>query len=867
MRPELKTIEFIEKYLLNTLDDSEKQLFEERMATDPDFKNEVALQEQLTHSLERISLQETIQSAQKTYTFWKFFKLIGVILIPIVLVFTTWYFINLENKTTTETEIIPTKVEQEVYKDTKQKIAPKDNEVAIIPDTVPKQKAVKVTKMKTAIYAENTVVDPLKTIATQLFTIATKKDTIIETQNGIVFLIPKNTFVDSTQNVVNGNIQVEIKEAVDSHTIMTSGLSTLFDDKPLETGGMFFIEAKKDGEKLQIHPDKEVTADIPTQDYKEGMQLFDGEKAEDGTINWTNPKSLDNKKFTDSLYYSFSTMNTAKTEQFSDKIISLNYALDIEIVRDTIVTDAIIVPMDSVKTDRIDTSAKKPILGLDPLKVKAIWNERYQNTFIATKAFEERLQVIHQNCADANSIFDVYVKNLDRNLYEVDKMVVTTLKNTSLRTEFETFQKQRLTNVPNKNTDVSKLNNYYIQQQKVYRLALVETQRKMDSLMSVDEKYKAFSKQQLQQYYLNELAITTEKVAQDIDVKLPRIFNRTQRSTSSATQSNTVSLVHIIKKERRKRRYRAPIRRTGWKNIDRIINEDVVSSVKSRTTTTVKTREKSVTISYSEYEVSIENTERFDKLFVYLVPTKFNSFVKLTAKNNRFAYKLNDLLSYRVYGIGYVDEVPYYFEKTIRNTSDKIQLAEITEIILKEKLANITTKNSSLETEILYQTTKKANEKILKKYREIVKLKKEIENVVFPCIQYKTLKSFVNDVFEDQAIPFGAVEESPLFPNYNQNTTEAEKKTDFGNAVKDFIRENFNMNIIDASKYPENEFRISFSMRIDTSGIMNLTFSSKNDAIRRELNRIADLFPKVTPGKQNGIPVDVTYAFSIVFTL
>ena len=116
MRLELQTIAYIEQYLLHTLTNAEINLFEERMATDPDFKNEVELQELLIKGLEHISLQQTIQNAQKTYTFWKLLKLIGMILIPVLLILTTWYFISLAAKATTETESIPTKVEQEIYK-------------------------------------------------------------------------------------------------------------------------------------------------------------------------------------------------------------------------------------------------------------------------------------------------------------------------------------------------------------------------------------------------------------------------------------------------------------------------------------------------------------------------------------------------------------------------------------------------------------------------------------------------------------------------------------------------------------------------------------------------------------------------------
>lgn len=908
MRTELETIALIEKYLLHVLSEAETQAFKFRMATDPNFKNDVELQEQLMQSLEHISLQKNIQNAAKTYRFQKLLKTIGLIVIPIIIALLVWYFINASAEKSIEAEIIPTKVEQQVQqKQTAKK------EIISVPDTIPKKKNFIVTPNETTVYAENIVIDPLEKIPSEVFSILTEKDTIVETQNGIVLLIPENAFVDANQNVVNGNIQLEVKEAIDSHTIMTAGLSTLFNDKPLETGGMFFIEAKKDGQKLTINPEKEITADIPTQNYKKGMQLFDGEVLKDGTVNWANPKPLNtalipqdifslnfyppnyldtlsryrydiaNKKFTDSLYYSFGKVkDTVRTVNNAlGNIIKERKRRRSRIPRDTIQRDVAVV--DSVRSN----TRKKYLIGLDPLKVKTIWNERYQNTFIATKAFEERLKIIHQNCKEANTIFNMYVQNLDRDLYEVDEMIISTLKNTSLRKQFDIFATQRLTNVANIDSDVAKLNDYYIKQQKVYRLALEKSQRKMDSLLSVDKKYRAFSKQQLQNYYQNELAITTDKVAKGLGARLPRSFNQTRSNQTQTSQTNTVSsevtsVARTIQKEKRKRRYRVPIRTTGWKNIDRIINEDVVASVKSRTTTTVKTREKNVTISYSDYEVSIENTERFDKLFVYLVPTKFNSFVRLKAENDRFRYKLNDLLKYRVHCIGYLNDVPFYIDKTIRNASDKLKLQKITAETLRKRLANMNNQNSSLETEILYQASRKTNQIRLKKYREIVKLKQEIKNVIFPCQPTKTINDALTSeidqiVFAEsvevmpaeepiEMVPFSLIENPPIYPGCENLETKAARKKCMSEKIQKHVNRYTNIDILIKHQTSSGTHRIPTLFMIDTSGVVNnIKVRANHPEIEAEIKRMLKLIPKMIPASQKGSIVNVRYTLPIIF--
>lgn len=485
---------------------------------------------------------------------------------------------------------------------------------------------------------------------------------------------------------------------------------------------------------------------------------FDGEISADGNINWVNPKPLEkalipqdiyslnfyppnyletlskkgydtkDKKFTDSLYYSFSnTLTSKKISRLFEENGNLNIGID------------------SVKIDAL-ASKKSEVNGLNPLKIKTIWNERYQHTFIATKAFEERLKVMHGNCNDANYILDVYLKNLDRDLYVSDSIIAYSTNGDTINMPFFKFSKQRLTNVANIDGEASKLNQYYVSQQKVYRLTLEKTQQKVNSLIHADKKYQAFSKKQLQNYYLNELAITTQKVAKDMQVKLPRVLINTKRNITSSRRNETISIAKIIKREQRKQTYRASVRTTGWKNIDRIINEQVIASVKSRTTTTIQNNAKSATISYSNYEVSIENTEIFDDLLVYVVPDEFTSFIRLKAENNRFNYKLNDLLKYRVYCIAYLDEVPFYFSQSIKSNLDKIELIETTKENLSIQLSKLNNQNNALETEISYQVLKRKNRATLKTYREIVKLKRALESIVFPCAKTETVKGILEEI-------------------------------------------------------------------------------------------------------------------------
>ena len=64
--------------------------------------------------------------------------------------------------------------------------------------------------------------------------------------------------------------------------------------------------------------------------------------------------------------------------------------------------------------------------GINPAKIKAIWSETFQNSFIATREFEQRLALIHE--IRKPEILDLYINNLDKNLYELDSLAAKMVK-------------------------------------------------------------------------------------------------------------------------------------------------------------------------------------------------------------------------------------------------------------------------------------------------------------------------------------------------------------------------------------------------------------------------------------------------------
>lgn len=174
-----------------------------------------------------------------------------------------------------------------------------------------------------------------KRLESQLFRINPDRDTIIETQQGIVIAVPATSFEHSSGEGITGTFDLEIKEALTAAEIMKAGLSTLSNGRLLETGGMFYINARQGNENLKVNRSKPLNVNVPVNNDKNDMMLFKGERLADGSINWVEPKpmkrrlttvditklnfypehfldslkamgfNIKNKTLTDSIYYSF----------------------------------------------------------------------------------------------------------------------------------------------------------------------------------------------------------------------------------------------------------------------------------------------------------------------------------------------------------------------------------------------------------------------------------------------------------------------------------------------------------------------------------------------------------------------------------
>lgn len=111
---------------------------------------------------------------------------------------------------------------------------------------------------------------------------------------GTVLIVPPNSFVFEDGTAPAGPVQVTLREALQPSDWILNGLTTTSGDQILQSGGMFYVEARANGKPLELASGARLTVALPTAGRRMDpeMQLFYGEHTPNGqTINWTNTQT------------------------------------------------------------------------------------------------------------------------------------------------------------------------------------------------------------------------------------------------------------------------------------------------------------------------------------------------------------------------------------------------------------------------------------------------------------------------------------------------------------------------------------------------------------------------------------------------
>jgi len=591
MRNALEHMELVDRYLDGTMELNERNAFQDRLNNEAELRELLQDQQRLRSAARRSPARMAAKNAYARHRFGKLATGVGASM-AVIITITSAVFLWKDN-------VKPLTPQAEEHMAELHAVLSDTAGIGIAPFVI--------------------LVDPTK-------------DTTVLTPSGIVLDVPKGTFRSNDGQLISTPVRITMIEALDAVSIMKAGLSTMSGDTLLETGGMFYFDAQASGKPVVIDRQLPITAMVPADATRDGMQLYQGVKLDDGRIDWRNPRpmkrtlvpadmntldlfppgyvarvaelgyDITDKDFLDSLYLSFSGEGEA--------IRSANARL----------TEA-----DTNSMDPLNMNAR----GIDPASVMAIWNPRFNNTNLATSAFEERMRAIHGTCD--NSVLDLYVDNLDKDLSTIDALVASKgypefkalARRRDGRIDLPAHAADRLAKQYRKWSQAGSeaarrtRSRYWKEQNEKEREA---TQRKVrQANTSIEREIELFR----QEYDLN-----LNKACEELGITMPA--KHRDRPATAWVVEITIS---------------------AWCNIDQVAQE----ATRTRQSTMIEDPKSGAlkeVIGYRDLQVKVKDRATYSELMVYLLPKGLNSFQRMWPSGDRFEERLNKLLTYDVFAIG-----------------------------------------------------------------------------------------------------------------------------------------------------------------------------------------------------------------------
>ena len=122
----------------------------------------------------------------------------------------------------------------------------------------------------------------------------------------------------------------------------------------------------------------------------------------------------------------------------------------------------------------------------------------------------------------------------------------------------------------------------------------------------------------------------------------------------------------------------------------------------------------------------------------------------------------------------------------------------------------------------------------------------------------------VIDEPEEINIPFTAIENAPIFPGCERKKDNARKKC-MSDKITKHVQRKFNGDIAGELGLSGVQ-KIYVMFKIGKNGeIVEVQSRAPHPRLQKEAERVINMLPKMKPGKQRGVPVNVQYSLPIIF--
>lgn len=116
-------------------------------------------------------------------------------------------------------------------------------------------------------------------------------------------------------------------------------------------------------------------------------------------------------------------------------------------------------------------------------------------------------------------------------------------------------------------------------------------------------------------------------------------------------------------------------------------------------------------------------------------------------------------------------------------------------------------------------------------------------------------------------IPFDIVEKAPVYSGCTGNDNNTLKEC-FSNSISKFVIKNFKLKDKFNENYGHETIRMFARFIVNKDGkIIDVKVRALNESFEKEVIRVIEKLPQMTPGKQKGKSVAVLYNFPIIFDL
>lgn len=730
--------EIIEKYLLGDLNESELIEFEDLMKSDAELKAEVELQREMMNAALKLGLKAEFGSAIKRFKYKQ--KLIKGAWVGLALmcVMGTGYFMY--NKFGSE-DSVKTSVKPEALPDSSYQTFEIGDK-----DTIFETKGGVVVAIEAGTFKSNRW--PVKIKYSEALTPFEIMEAGYSTVSGKSLLETGGMF--SIEAISDGkSIAFNKPVSLNVPTDKVSKDMLLFEGKMSEKGIIDWVNPKPLSNQLQ-------TVDLSSLDFYPDPYL---PKLKSLKIEHTN------RAFTDSLYYSFSryrhvypdienksyensiseVMTFSKDKNYDYKFkkdgsvvvydryqnLSYNFKSLDEAYKYSLknnkplmnpgtlemrVSDPLILDSSNSLADTASIEYE-----LDPSRIRAIKDKRFQNTLIATKSFEERIKFIHTTCNPA--LLDAYVDHLDWKLYQIDSLCETMTQG-KVKQQFRQFRLRREAGVPISDRLSRRLKKYFDVKWTAYAEASKKVWNK--TILELSEAHGNVNQIQMK---MNR----DDQIRYSSNLREEYCFNIENACKQLKTEN-----IYCEGKFPSRNHYAVSVVGPGTYNLDQYVKD----ATEERSSLRYETEDGRVAeITYTGMEVSINAYENYSSIKVYLIPEKLSSFQRVLEKTSGVFYeKLNMAMKYDLVVIAKKGD--QYASTTIKSVPTgklRVDLIPINREDLNTQLNVYSIFGKQIERDLIQFEKLEIAQKKMQELEALAAKRNEIARSIFPCMSIQDL--------------------------------------------------------------------------------------------------------------------------------